>query len=295
VSRKSKAAAISVASNTTLVVLKLIVGILSGSVSIISEAIHSANDLLAAVIAFTSVRISERPPDPEHPFGHGKAESISGAIEAALIMVAAIWIVVEAIKKLIHGGEVDHLGLGVGVMLFSALVNICVSRYLFKIAKEEDSLALLADAQHLATDVYTSLGVAVGIAIVWLTGWHVVDAIAAIAVAGLIGYIGWRLTQDAGKHLMDHRLPVEEVNRIREIVNGDSRVQSWHDLRTRKSGSQRHIDFHIVLPRESSLMEAHDIADSLEKKIIAEFPQTNVVIHTDPFDDSIGATQQQEN
>jgi cation diffusion facilitator family transporter len=289
-SRKSRAAALSVASNTTLVILKVVVGILSGSVSIISEAIHSANDLLAALIAFYSVRIADRPADTEHPFGHGKAESISGAIEAGLIVIAALWIVVEALRRILHGGEVQHLGLGTGIMVFSVLVNIGVSRYLFKIAKEEDSLALEADAQHLATDVYTSLGVAVGLAVVWLTGWHIVDPIVAVGVACLIGYIGWKLTMNAGAHLMDHRLPLGELDQIKEIVNSDKRVQSWHDLRTRKSGSQRHIDLHIVLKANSSLLEAHTIADDLEKRIMSEFPHANVVIHTDPYDDSVSTT-----
>jgi cation diffusion facilitator family transporter len=294
VSRKSKAAALSVASNTTLVVFKVIVGVLSGSVSIISEAIHSANDLLAALIAFYSVRIADRPPDPEHPFGHGKAESISGAVEAGLIVLAAIWIVVEAVKRIISGGEVQHLGLGVAIMGVSVLLNILVSRYLFKVAKAEDSLALEADAQHLATDVYTSLGVGAGLLVVWITGLHIIDPIVAVAVACLIGYIGWKLVKDAGMHLMDHRLPLNELNRIREIIDGDKRVRSWHDLRTRKSGSQRHIDLHIVLRPSSSLLEAHGIADSLEQQIMAEFPQAQVVIHTDPFDDSTNGTRQEQ-
>ncbi len=289
--RKTRAAAYSVASNITLVILKLVIGILSGSVSIISEAIHSANDLLAALIALASVRISDRPPDKEHPFGHGKAESISGAIEAGLIILAAIWIVVEAVKRLISGREVEHLGWGAAVMLISVLLNTAVSRYLFKVARQEDSLALEADAQHLATDVYTSLGVAVGLVIVWITGWHFIDPLAAIAVALLIGHIGWKLTVNASKHLMDHGLPPDEVQRIERIVGAEPRVRSWHDLRTRKSGSQRHVDFHIVLRSDSSLMEAHEVADNLENQIKAELPQVHVVIHTDPFDDSVSKTE----
>jgi len=287
VSRKTRAAALSVASNATLVVLKLIVGLLSGSVSILSEAIHSANDLLAAIIAFFSVRVSDRPPDQEHPFGHGKIESISGAIEAGLIILAAIWIIVEAIRKLISGGEVDHLGLGLGIMLFSVLLNVFVSRHLFKVAKQEESLALEADAQHLATDVYTSLGVASGLALVWITGWHMIDPLVAIGVALLIGRIGWRLTMNAAQHLMDHTLPATEIERIEQVLREDERVRSWHDLRTRKSGSERHIDLHVVLRVDATLLEAHDTADQLEKRIAALFPSAHVVIHTEPFDDRV--------
>jgi cation diffusion facilitator family transporter len=177
-------------------------------------------------------------------------------------------------------------------MVVSALLNTFVSRYLFKVARKEDSLALEADAQHLATDVYTSLGVAVGLFIVWITDWHFVDPLAAIAVALLIGHIGWKLTVNASKHLMDHGLPLDEVRQIEQIVNAEPRVQSWHDLRTRKSGSQRHVDLHIVLKSTSTLMEAHEVADELEKRINAQLPQAHVVIHTDPYDDSVSASGQ---
>lgn len=290
-SRKTKAAGFSIASNVTLVVLKVVVGIFTGSVSIISEAIHSANDLLAALIAYASVQIADRPPDKEHPFGHGKAESISGAIEAGLIILAAVWIVVKAVNRLMSGQAVEHIGWGAAVMLVSVILNTLVSRYLFKVAKSEDSLALEADAQHLATDVYTSLGVALGLVIVWITDWHFIDPLAAIAVALLIGHIGWKLTVNASKHLMDHGLPIDEVRQIEQIVNGEPRVQSWHDLRTRKSGSQRHVDLHIVLRSDSTLMEAHEVADDLEKRINAQLPQAHVVIHTDPYDDSVSTSE----
>lgn len=284
--RKTTAALVSVASNATLVLLKLIIGILSGSVSILSEAIHSGNDLLAAAIAYFSVRISDRPADREHPYGHGKAESISGAVEALLIVIAAIWIVVEAIKRILHGGEIQHPGWGTGIMVVSVILNTIVSRYLFKVARKEDSLALDADAQHLSTDVYTSLGVAAGLGLVWITGWTIIDPIAAIGVAILIGYTGSKLTVRAGRHLMDSSLPVTEIAMIEDIVRGDVRVHSYHRLRTRKSGSQRDIDMHIVLRNDATLKEAHEVADELEKQIAHQFAQARVVIHVDPFDPS---------
>lgn len=284
--RKARAAALSVASNTTLVVMKLLAGIFSGSVSILSEAIHSANDLLAAIIAFFSVRIADQPPDKEHPFGHGKAESISGAIEAGLIIFAAVWIAVEAVRKIISGGEIEHVGFGSLIMGFSVVVNFFVSRYLFKVAKAEDSIALEADAHHLSTDVLTSLGVTIGLILVWITGWHIIDPIVALGVAVLIGKIGWQLTRDASRHLMDYQLPESEVRQITQILDTESRIQSWHDLRTRKSGSYRHVDLHIVLRSDSSLMEAHEIADDLERRISGSLRAAHVVIHTDPYDDS---------
>ena len=281
-SQKSRAASVSVASNATLVVLKLVVGVVSQSVSILSEAIHSANDLVAALIAFASTRVSDRPSDDGHPYGYGKAESLSGAIEAALILFAALWILVEAVRRLIHGGEVEHLGWGAAVMGVSALVNTVVSRYLFRVARQSDSLALEADAHHLTTDVYTSAGVGVGLLVVWFTGWHVVDPLVAIAVALLIARIGWRLTVAASGQLMDHSLPPEEVAVIDKILRGEARVVGYHRLRTRKSGSDRHVDMHVVLPAATGLGEAHEVARGLENAIERSLPRTRAVVHVDP-------------
>lgn len=282
--RKVQAAGLSVVSNSTLVVLKLVVGFLSGSVSIIAEGIHSANDLIAALIAFISVRISEVPPDREHPYGHGKAESISAAAEAILIVGAALWIVVEAIRKMLKPEPVEHLFWGTAVMVISAMTNVLVSRYLFRVAREEDSPALEADAHHLATDVYTSVGVAFGLVMTWLTDWHFLDPLVAIGVAILILRIGLSLTMKSLHHLMDAQLPVTEVSRIEDILNSEGRIHSWHNLRTRKAGSTRHIDLHIVFRNDATLLEAHQVADEIEKRIAEELAPAQVVIHVDPYD-----------
>lgn len=283
-SRKTLAAILSVISNSTLVVFKLVVGFLSGSVSVIAEGIHSANDLIAALIALVSVRIAERPPDREHPYGHGKAESISAAAEAILIVGAAIWIVAEAIQKILHPKPVEHLGWGTVVMATSVLLNVLVSRYLFRVAREEDSPALEADAHHLATDVYTSLGVLLALSVTWLTGWYMIDPLMAIGVAVLILRIGLSLTMKSLHHLMDAQLPVAEVLRVKGILNADTRIHSWHNLRTRKSGNIRHIDLHIVFRNDATLLEAHQVADELEKRIAKELAPAHVVIHVDPYD-----------
>jgi cation diffusion facilitator family transporter len=281
-SRKSRAAAVSVASNATLVLLKLGVGTLSHSVSVLSEAIHSANDLLAALIAFTATRVADRPSDAGHPYGHGKAESISGAIEAGLIFVAGLWILVEAARKLIHGGEVEHIGAGAGVMALSAIVNAGVSWYLFRVARQEDSIALEADAHHLATDVYTSMGVALGLCAVWITGYHWIDPLVAIGVALLIVRIGWDLTRYAGHQLMDVSLPAAEIATIEVALRAHRGILEYHRLRTRKSGSDRHVDVHLVLPGSMPLSQAHDIAAEIETTVAALFPRTYVVTHLDP-------------
>ncbi len=283
-SAKSRAAAVSVASNTSLVVMKLVVGFVTGSVSIISEAIHSANDLLAAVIAWFSVRTSDKAADEEHPFGHGKIEGVSGAIEAALIVIAAIWIVYEAVQKIAHGGEVEHLGVGTAVMAVSGIVNVLVSRHLFRVARAQGSLALEADAHHLSTDVYTSLGVAAGLAVVWVTGKTIVDPIVAILVALFILKIGVGLTLDAVQHLLDRRLPPEEVARIEQILRAEPAVLDVHRLRTRKSGSLRQVDVHVVMRGDILLSEAHQVVKRLESAVEHELAPAETVIHLDPED-----------
>jgi cation diffusion facilitator family transporter len=281
---KSRAAAVSVVSNTALTLLKLVVGLLSGSVSILSEAIHSANDLLAAVIAFVSVRRSDREADAEHPYGHGKIEGISGAIESALIVGAALWIIVEAVQRIRTGGEVAHLGAGTAVMVTSVVVNVLVSRYLFRVGRAEDSLALQADAHHLATDVYTSLGVAVGLVAVWVTGYSIIDPLVAIVVALFILRIGFGLTNEAAQHLLDRAWPDDELARARQILTSHPAVLEAHKVRTRKSGSQRLLDAHVVMSGQLSLEAAHDVADGIEDALAAEWPSIHSTIHVEPIE-----------
>lgn len=280
--RKSRAAALSIGSNTCLVAGKLVIGFASGSVAIVAEALHSGIDLVAAVIAFFSVRIADRPADGDHPFGHGKAEAISGAIEALLIVFAAIWIIYEAIHRLMTGGEVEQLGLATGVMIASAVINWFVSRYLLKVARQEDSLALEADGHHLSTDTYTSLGVAAGLGLVWATGYTPLDAIAALAVAVWIGWIGWGLTVKATGQLMDQGLPEEDLTIIQEILEAEERCFSFHKLMTRKTGATRIVIVHVECDGDLTLREAHTVADELEQKIGAALEPAQVTIHVDP-------------
>ncbi len=290
--RKVRVAVLSVVSNTTLVVMKLIAGVLIGSVSIISEAIHSGVDLLAAIIALFSVKTSSIPADSRHPFGHGKIENISGTIEALLIFVAAIWIIFEAVKKLMHPEPMEALGWGVGVMLISAIVNIVVSEMLFKVGRETDSIALQADAWHLRTDVYTSIGVMVSLALIWMAqgifpgkDFFWLDPVAAIGVALFIIKAAYDLTAQSAKDLLDVHLPDVEVEWIRQcILDQNSVVRGFHDLRTRKAGHFRFVEFHLKVDPHMSVMDSHDITKVLKRKIKAQFPETTVTIHIEPCD-----------
>ncbi|MEW6263636.1 MAG: cation diffusion facilitator family transporter [Thermodesulfobacteriota bacterium] len=288
--RKQRVAWLSVVSNTTLVLLKITVGLLIGSVSVISEAIHSAVDLVAAVIALLAVRTSSQPADQKHPFGHGKAENISGAIEALLIFGAAAWIIHEAVRKLSHPEPLEAIGWGVGVMFLSSAVNILVSQMLFQVGRETDSVALEADAWHLRTDVYTSAGVMAGLGLIWAGErffpdlnlvW--LDPAAALIVALLIIKAAYDLTVKSARDLMDASLPVEEIKLIREHIDAFSpQVRGFHRLRTRKSGAQRFVEFHLLVDAGMSVDESHRITDQVAGALEEHYPDLSVTIHIEP-------------
>jgi len=288
--RKSSVALLSVISNTVLVILKLAVGLMIGSVSVISEAIHSGVDLLAALIALLAVKTAGKPADEDHPFGHYKAENISGTVEALLIFVAAVWIIFEAYKKLLNPEPMESPSWGVAVMLISSAANLFVSNRLFCVGRETDSVALQADAWHLRTDVYTSAGVMAGLAIIW-TGEHLfpavdlhwIDPLVAIFVALLIIKAAYKLTLESAQDLMDVCLPAEEEEDIRKhIMVFAPTVRGFHKLRTRKAGACRFVEFHVRVDAGMSVDESHRISDMIADAIKHHFPGTNVTIHIEP-------------
>lgn len=277
---KTRTARLSVISNSLLIVMKVAVGVITGSVSILSEAIHSSIDLVAAIIAFFAVKISGNPADDRHPFGHGKVENVSGVIEALLIFAASAWIVYEAIGRFRHPGETEALGLGVLVMAISAVVNAFVSRRLYKVAKLTDSVALEADALHLKTDVITSAGVAIGLGLIWITGWHVLDPIIALLVAVIIIYESWMLLRKAFSPLLDTALSQSEMKKLTDILK-EMEVQ-YHDLRTRAAGHQRFVEFHLDVPAQETIEIIHRQCDLIEARLESEFRDISVIIHPEP-------------
>lgn len=284
--KKVKTARLSIISNVFLIIIKMIAGLLSGSVSILSEAIHSMMDLIAAIIAFFSVKISSRPPDPEHPYGHGKFENVSGVVEGMLILVAAAWIIYEALQKFTHNEEIEYLWLGIVVMGLSALVNTFVSRRLYRVARETDSIALEADALHLKTDVYTSAGVAIGILLIYITGLHILDPIIAIMVALLIVVEAFRLIRNAYTPLLDTSLPQEDIKIIESVLNKFIKnCFQYHQVRTRKSGSHKYLDFHLEVPEQLSVKEAHDLCDNIEAELKKKIRFLDINIHIEPCKD----------
>ncbi|MFF2794907.1 cation diffusion facilitator family transporter [Lysinibacillus xylanilyticus] len=284
----SKVAFLSVLSNSTVVILKLIVGLFTGSVAILSEAIHSLLDLLASFIAFLSVRISSKPADKEHPYGHGKVENISGTIETLLIFVAGIWIIYECIHKIITPTPIKLPVLGILVMLLGALINFVVSRIVYRTAKNINSVAMKSNALHLLTDVYTSLGVALSLLIVHLTGWYILDPIIGIILACYIMVEAFKLMKEAFPPLLDARLSKEEEEQIIQIIESfkDEYIE-YHDFRTRRSGAEEYIDFHLVVASNKSIETVHDLCDRIEEKINNLFHQANILIHLEPENEKI--------
>ncbi len=264
-----------------MIIMKLAAGLISGSVSIISEAIHSSMDLVAAVIAFFSVKVSDNPPDSRHPYGHGKFENISGVIEAILIFIAAIWIIFEAVKKLLGEKiELDSIAIGSAVMIVSAIVNMLVSKRLYKVARETNSVALEADALHLKTDVFTSLGVALGLGLIMITRINWLDPLVAILVAMFIIRESYVLLRKAFTPLLD---TAWGENEIQVLENSLKQLDvNYHDLRTRVAGNYRFVDIHIQIPEDVSVGSAHKYCDKIENELTSNYENLTVTIHVEP-------------
>lgn len=282
-SKKQRVAKLSIISNSALIAMKLAVGLMTGAVSIISEAVHSFMDLIAAAVAYFSVKFAERPPDESHPYGHEKIENISGVIETLLIFAASFFIIKEAVHKLTHHTEVEFAGLGFAVMAVSAIVNYFISRKLYAVSKAEESVAIEADALHLKTDVYTSAGVALGLLVLWITDLHVLDPLIAILIALFILVEAARMLAKAIGPLLDAKLSDDEIKHIHALIGGYRDVfLDFHELRTRRSGNIKHMDLHMTFPSRMTVQEFHDICDNIERDIESAIRRTKVLIHGEP-------------
>jgi cation diffusion facilitator family transporter len=266
---------------------KLAAGFYMGSVSVISDGVHSGIDLLAALIALTAVKQSAKPADERHRFGHGKFENLAAVIQAGLIALAAAGVIFSAVPRLFSPTPVGALGLGAGVVLSAILVSTIISQHLFRVARETDSPALEADAWHLRSDVYTSGAVLVGLGLIHLTGQLIIDPLVGIAVSLFILRAAYRLIRDALRSVLDVRLPEEDEAAILAVLERHrAGYVEFHDFRTRKAGPERHIDLHLVTPAHGSVAEAHTLCDLIEKEIEALFPnRVHVLIHIEPCDD----------
>jgi cation diffusion facilitator family transporter len=281
--KKSRTVLFSISSNAVLLAVKLVAGVLTGSVSVLSEAVHSATDLVASIVAFAAVRRSVSPPDESHNYGHGRFENLAGIFEGVILLGVGGWVIFGAVKGILNGAELERLGLGIAVMALSALVNLFVSGWLLRVARETDSRALEAEGYNLRTDVWGAAGVALGLLAALATGWTVLDPIIATLIGVVILWTALRLISGSARVLLDESLPEEELSLVESIINSEEesnpKVRGYHKLRARKSGPQRHIDFHLQLKADTTLGEAHKISDGLEERIRHNLPNSDVLIH----------------
>lgn len=280
---RRRAASLALLATIGLTAIKLVVGKVSGSVSVLSEGIHSSLDLISAALAFYTIREAGKPADLEHPFGHGKIETLSALFESLLLVAAAGFIIHEGLEHLQDPQPVEHQGLAIGTILFSLVASYLVYRHNERAAGVTESSALKVNALHFLSDVVASAGVLVGLVVLKLTGWLMIDPIMAFAVAAYILFISFKQVKEAILELSDTQLPSEEVSEIRGILESfGPRILEAHDLRTRRSGASRHIDFHLILCGSMTVDESHAVCDEIEDKLIGRFPTASVNIHVEP-------------
>ncbi|MGZ4168094.1 MAG: cation diffusion facilitator family transporter [Solirubrobacteraceae bacterium] len=283
---KTRAAAISIASNSCLIALKVAAGVVTGSVGILSDAIHSLMDLIASLIAWASVRKADAPADASHRYGHEKLEDLAAGAQALLLLIGAAYIAFEAVRRLINGGQIDSIGVGVAVAGVAAVVNVVVSTYLERTSRAAGSPALHAAAADLRTDAIVSFGVLIALVVVKLTGAQWVDPVVGLIVAAAIARTGVRILIDAGRRLADEALPPDELAALQQVVEsfvGDE-VVGFHDLRARHVGSHHQVDLHLQFASGTSLERAHYVSHLLQDAIVARLPATTVLVHLEPED-----------
>ena len=283
-SSKFGAARLSMISNTTLIVLKVAAGAITGSIAIITEAVHSSIDLLASIVAYLSLRKADEPADADHMYGHAKVENLAAAIEGMLILVGAGVILYESVHRLTAGGKVENIGVGITVIGVSAVVNVVVSTYLYRQARAHDSPALEGDAAHLRADAATSVAVLVGLVLIEVTGVQELDAIVALMVGSAIVYAGVRILSRSSRVLMDAALPAEELDVVRRAIADypGSELVGFHKLRGRRAGSARHIDLHLQFAPGTSLERAHAVAHELQAAVRVTIPRADLLVHMEP-------------
>jgi cation diffusion facilitator family transporter len=283
---KQRAAALSIASNTTLIVLKVVAGVVTGSVGILSDAVHSVMDLAASVIALLSVRKADEPADARHRYGHEKLEDLAASGQAVLLLGGAAFVAFEAIHRLIHGSHIDSIGVGIVVVAVAAGVNLIVSAFLLRTGRRTESAALRANAADLRTDAVVSLGVLTALVLIKLTGAHWIDPVVGLLVAVAISSTGVRVLVGASRRLVDETLPAEELDDIERVVysfmNEAGPMVGFHDLRARHSGSRHEVDLHVQFAAGTTLEQAHLLAHRLQDEIQAQLSNTTVLVHLEP-------------
>lgn len=293
-SRLTRFAWLSIGTAVLTMGLKATAYLLTGSVGLLSDALESGINLVAAIAALIALTVAAQPPDEEHAYGHSKAEYFSSALEGGLIVVAALTIAATAIERLLHPRPLQQIDVGIGVAVLASLFNLATAVVLLRAGRAYESATLEADAHHLLSDVWTSVGVVVGVGAAWLTGWQPLDPIVALIVGVNIGWTGVRLTRGAISGLMDTALPPEEQAVIRRILDehADGGVQ-FHALRTRRAGAQRFVSVHVLVPGVWTVQQGHDLLEEIEREIRDGLRNAAVFTHIEPLEDPTSWNDQQ--
>ncbi len=281
-------AVLSVLAALATISLKGTAYLLTGSIGLLSDALESLVNLVAAVVALIALWVAARPADEEHTYGHTKAEYFSSGFEGLLILVAAASIVVAAAGRLLTPQPIEAPGLGLGITALASLINLAVARVLFRAGRRHESITLEADAQHLMADVWTSAGIIVGVGAAALSGWHRLDAIVALAVAAMVLFSGFKLLRRSMLGLLDTALPEETRHTITAILDAHAADGvRYHALRTRQAGARRFIAFHILVPGDWTVQRGHDLLEEIEEKIRTAVPNSSVDTHLEPIEDPV--------
>jgi cation diffusion facilitator family transporter len=276
------AARVSLIFNIVQTCLKIIAAVLTGSVSLLSEALHSISDVISSFVSFVSVRAASAPPDDEHPYGHGKIDTLAGLSEAILLFVFAVYTVVISFLRFFEKPTLNKVDTGIWLALVCVVGAYFVRQYVEKIATRTNSFALSSNAQHLQSDIVTTIGVLIALIVTRLTGWLYADAAFALVFSLWLGYSAVKMIRNAFHEVIDHTIDPMELEAIKEIITSEPEMLSYHKLRTRHSGTWHYIDLHIVVPRHWTLIEAHTLADRIEKRIETRLAPAVCTIHVDP-------------
>jgi cation diffusion facilitator family transporter len=279
----SRAALLSLGSNIVLMVLKVTVGIISGSIAVLSDGIDSAQDVVASGIVLVSVRIGRRPPDEEHPYGHGRAETIAAMLQAALITLGAGYILYRGVERLIRPVEQIDSTLALAAITTTAVVNFAVVLYVQRVARLTNSPAIASDARHLWTNIVQAVGIFVALVLVAVTDELIFDALVALALGAYLLWIAGSILWTSVSDILDVSLKPEDIAYIEQCIIGAQRdVLGFHDLRTRRSGQHRHIDFHVLVRGDMTVSQSHQVVESIEAAIHHRWPSAVVMVHVDP-------------
>lgn len=286
----AKWAWLSIAAAVTTIALKSGAYLLTGSVGLLSDALESVVNLVAAVLALIAIRIAGRPADETHPYGHGKVEYFSAGAEGLMILVAAVLIIVSAVHRLISPQQLEDLGVGLVITVVATVVNLVVGVMVLRAGRQQRSITLVADGKHLLTDVWTSVGVVIGVGLVAITGWLPLDSLVAIAVAINILWTGWGLVGHSTRGLMDHAMPPADVEAVRRVLTSVAAEYpagevDFHALQTRESGRQRFVSMHVLVPGSWTVAEGHDLLEAVETRVREALPDTHVHTHLEPSED----------